>query len=386
MTNTNLLAQKIESIVRQITGVASGPISLHEPVFAGNEKKYVLDCIETGWVSSAGSYVSRFEQMLSDFTGINHAVATVNGTSALHTCLLLAGVTSDHEVLCQALTFVATANAISYCGAAPHFLDVETETLGICPVKLENHLNEISEICDNMCFNKITGKQIKALVVMHTFGHPSKLDELLAICNKFHITLIEDAAEAIGSLYKGKHVGSHGLLSALSFNGNKTITTGGGGAILTNSEDLAQKAKHLTTTGKVPHPWEYFHDCIAYNYRMPNINAALGCAQMEKLPDILASKRAMAENYRQAFSQIEEVEFFTEPKNCKSNYWLNAILLKNADKVVRDKLLNELHKRELFVRPAWELMSGLPMYGKKSSSQLLESKTLATEAINIPSV
>lgn len=379
------LSQKIIEIVRNVTGKHEGKISLHEPTFQGNEWKYVKECIDTNWVSSAGKYVNLFEQMICEITGAKHAIATVNGTAALHASLLLAGVEAGDEVLMPALTFVATANAAAYCNAIPNFVDVSEKTLGVCPVKLENYLQQIAEVKDGFAVNKLTGRRLKALIVMHCFGHPAELDELKAVCDSYNIAMIEDAAEAIGSLYKGKHVGNHGLLSILSFNGNKTITTGGGGAIITNDEALAAKARHLTTTGKAPHDWEYFHDCVAYNYRMPNLNAALGCAQLEQLDGIIEGKRLMAKQYQEMFAEFPEIEFISEPRDCRSNYWLNAVFLRDSNKAFRDQLLSELHQNGILARPAWQLMNRLPMF-KDCPKDLLEisDKTIKT-LVNLPS-
>jgi perosamine synthetase len=385
MENVTQLANKIEKIVRFVTNKPEGPVALHEPVFIGNEKKYVNDCIDTGWVSSAGEYVNKFEKMLCDFTGAKYAITTVNGTAALHTCLLVAGIEPDHEVLCPALTFVATANAISYCNAVPHFVDIAPDTLGVCPVLLRKHLQEIAVIKNGNCVNKNSGRTIKALVVMHCFGHPAELDELKEVCNDFNLVLIEDAAEAIGSYYKGQHVGNHGLLSCLSFNGNKTITTGGGGAILTNNENLAKRAHHLTTTGKVPHPFKYIHDCIAYNYRMPNINAALGCAQLERLPEILEQKRNLAENFNKLFADIPELTFFKEPPDCKSNYWLNALIIATESALQRDQLISELVKKQIMARPIWQLLNSLPMYKNCLHAKLSFSDKIFARILNLPS-
>ena len=384
MTTSNI-AKQIEKIIRKVTNKPKGPISLHEPTFRGNELKYVTDCIESGWVSSVGKYVDLFGEKLAEFCQCKYAIPVVNGTAALHMCLKLAGVKAGDEVLCQAFTFIATANAISYCNATPHFVDIEEISLGVCPQKLERYLNEISEIKDGQCINKETGKRIHTLVVMHTFGHPSQLDELKEICDKFNLILIEDAAEAIGSYYKGKHVGNHGLLSALSFNGNKTITTGGGGAILTNSEELAKQAKHITTTGKVPHLWQYYHDCIAYNYRMPNINAALGCAQLESLSKLLETKRQLALAYKKEFETIPELKFLEEPQYSKSNYWLNAILLDNKLEKSREGFLKKLNTDNILVRPAWNLISTLPMYNGFPVAKLANSQKLTAKLINLPS-
>lgn len=379
------LARKIEQIVRKVSGIAHGPVVLHEPFFNGNERQYVTDCIDTNWVSTVGKYVNLFEQLISRTTGVKHAIATINGTAALHICLLLAGVQPGDEVLMQALTFVASANAIAYCNATPHFVDVNRASMGICPDKLREHLKSACKIKDGVLHNRSTGRPIRALMVMHTFGHPSQLEELKQICDEFSLKLIEDAAEAIGSEYNGRHVGNIGLLSALSFNGNKTITTGGGGAVLTNDDALAQRARHLTTTGKVTHIWEYYHDCIAYNYRLPNINAALGCAQLEQLGDIIMKKRVLASRYQHEFRQVGELDFFTETKGVKSNYWLNAVMLKEPDREKRNRLLDKLNADGIMVRPIWDLMNRLPMYQNCPAADLSMSHALEDSLINIPS-
>ena len=379
------LARKIEQIVRKVSGIAHGPVVLHEPFFNGNERQYVTDCIDTNWVSTVGKYVNLFEQLISRTTGAKHAIATINGTAALHICLLLAGVQPGDEVLMQALTFVASANAVAYCNATPHFVDVNRTSMGICPEKLREHLKTACEIKDGVLHNRVTGRPIRALMVMHTFGHPSQLDELKQICEEFHLKLVEDAAEAIGSEYNGRHVGNIGLLSALSFNGNKTITTGGGGAVLTNDDALAQRARHLTTTGKVTHIWEYYHDCIAYNYRLPNINAALGCAQLEQLGDIIMKKRVLASRYQHEFKQVSDLDFFTETKGVKSNYWLNAVMLKEPDMEKRNRLLDKLNADGIMVRPIWNLMNRLPMYQSCPAADLSMSHALEDSLINIPS-
>jgi len=379
------LVQKIEHIVRKASGITHGPVVLHEPFFNGNERQYVTDCIDTNWVSTVGKYVNLFEQLISRMTGVKHAIATINGTAALHICLLLAGVKADDEVLTPALTFVAAANAVSYCNAIPHFVDVSIRSLGICPLKLREHLEKTTTLKDGVCVNNQTGRPIRAMIVMHTFGHPSELDELRDLAGEFSIKLIEDAAEAIGSEYKGRHVGHHGLLSALSFNGNKIITTGGGGAILTDDDELANQARHLTTTGKVTHPWEYYHDCVAYNYRLPNINAALGCAQLEEFSEIIMKKRLLASRYRSEFARVEEIDFFFEMPDVKSNYWLNAVILKKPSLEVRNLILDRLNCDGIMVRPVWNLMTGLPMYKDCPSADLTVSKQLEASLINIPS-
>lgn len=356
---------------------------LHEPYFIGNEWKYVKECLDTGWVSSVGKFVDRFEKDLSDFTGAKYAVVAVNGTAALHICYLLAGIERNDEVLVPTLTFVATCNALNYCDAIPHFIDCEEKYLGIDIEKLENYLADITEIKNNICYNKKTGRIIRALCVMHTFGHPVDLDALLALSQKYYLKLIEDAAEALGSYYKDRHVGHHGLLGALSFNGNKIITTGGGGAIITNNLSIAKHAKHITTTAKIPHTYLYQHDEVGYNYRLPNINAALGCAQLEKMSYFLGVKREIAESYQDAFSEIAGVRFLSEPHYAKSNYWLNAIFVE--DEIMRDKLLITLNQEKIGVRPIWELMHHLPMYQNAPKMDLSMAEKVMRQIINIPS-
>ena len=360
-------------------------IALHEPVFAGNEWAYVKECLDTGWVSSVGKFVDRFEHMLEDYTGVKKAVAVVNGTAALHIALKLAGVERGDEVFVPDLTFVATANAVTYCGAIPHFVDSETKTLGLDPRKLEAWLREIGEVRDGQTVNRLTGRRIKAVIAMHTFGHPVDLDPLLEVCERHGLVLIEDAAESLGSFYKGKHTGNWGKLSTLSFNGNKTVTTGGGGAILTNDEALGRLAKHLTTTAKIPHPWAYVHDQVGYNYRMPNINAALGCAQLEQLPGFLERKRKLAQRYQDALAKIPGISVFVEPEFARSNYWLNALILDKGFYSQRDILLEELKLQGVLSRPAWTLMHHLSMYNACPRMDLGEVVDLEKRIINIPS-
>ncbi len=311
-------------------------IALHEPFFGGNEWNYVKECIDSGWVSSVGQYVNRFEDALAEFTGVKYAVATVNGTAALHISLKLAGVEPNDEVLIPDMTFVATANALNYLGAIPHFVDISETTLGLDPYKLDDYLKEIVNVRNDGSINKFTGRRIKAVVPMHAFGHPVDLDPLIEVCIKYQLELIEDAAESLGSYYKGRHTGNWGKISALSFNGNKVVTTGGGGAILTNDINIAKQAKHITTTAKLPHKWNFNHDQVGYNYRLPNINAALGCAQLEQLPTFLEKKRSLAEQYQRAFNLIKGITFFTEPEFAKSNYWLNVLLLDRENSHYRD--------------------------------------------------
>lgn len=360
-------------------------IGLHEPHFNGNEWLYLKKCLDTGWVSSVGKFVDRFEEQLVEYTGVNYAVVVVNGTAALHICLKLAGVSPGDEVLVPALTFVATANAVVYCGAIPHFVDSEERTLGLDPYKLDSYLHDIAEIRPEGCFNKQTGRCIKAVVPMHTFGHPVDLDPLVELCKRYKLKLVEDAAESLGSFYKGRHTGSVGLLSAVSFNGNKVVTTGGGGAILTNDKSLAKLAKHITTTAKIPHEWAFVHDQIGYNYRMPNINAALGCAQLEQLPLFLEKKRALAECYRKVFGGLDGVKFFTEQEFARSNYWLNALLLEENLAGQRDNLLGLTNNRGIMTRPAWMLMHKLSMFKECPRMDLNLAESIQRRLINIPS-
>lgn len=358
-------------------------IPLHAPVFKGNEKKYVLDTIESTFVSSVGAYVNRFEEMMCEITGAKYAVAIVNGTNALHIALLLADVTAKDEVLSQSLTFIATANAISYIGASPVFLDVDNDSLGLSPKALELFLNENAELkSDGFTYNKNTGRRIKACIPMHTFGFPCRIDELVAICDKWNISLIEDAAESLGSYYKGRHTGTFGMIGTFSFNGNKTITSGGGGAIVTDNAEFAKHAKHLTTQAKQPHPWAFIHDEIGYNYRMPNLNAALACAQLEQLNYFIENKRELADFYRDFFQTIN-ISFVQEISSAKANYWLNAILLK--DKSEREDFLKFSNENGVMARPCWELMHSLLMFKDAERADLSNSEWIADRLVNIPS-
>ena len=374
------------SRLRQALPEAAGPYALHEPTFRGREWDYVKQCLDSTMVSSVGEFVSRFERELAAFTGIPHAVATVNGTAALHLCLRLAGVKPDDEVIVPALTFVATANAVAYCHAIPHFADNEERTLGLAPGKLADHLSDHAELkADGSCYNRNTGRRIAAVVAMHTFGHPVDLPALKSVCDRWQLPLIEDAAESLGSYLNGKHTGCWGRLAALSFNGNKTITTGGGGAILTSDPTLAARAKHLSTTAKRPHAWEFFHDEVGFNYRLPNINAAVGCAQLEQLPDLLARKRKLAELHAELLNGIAGVRLFQEPAGARSNYWLNVLLLDNPDEALRDRILAATHAVGIHTRPAWELMPKLPMYQSCPRMELPVAESLARRLINLPS-
>ena len=357
-------------------------VPLHAPVFLGNEKKYLNDCIDTTFVSSVGQYVDRMEQMVVDFTGAARAVVCVNGTNALYMSLLLSGVEQGDEVITQPLTFIATANAISYLNAYPVFCDVDEDTMGLSPVSVRKWLEDNAEIKNNACYNKSTGRKISAVVPMHTFGHPVHLDEFAELCEEWKLALVEDAAESIGSFYKEKHTGLFGKVAALSFNGNKTITTGGGGMLLFTDKELGEKAKHLTTQAKIPHRWEFKHDAIGYNYRMPNINAALGCAQMENIEKVLENKRKTAMAYKEFFAG-SEIKFFDEPKDCKSNFWLNAVLLPNKEAQI--KFLEETNDAKVQTRPIWELMNRLEMFKSCQHGGLSNAEMFADRVVNIPS-
>lgn len=367
--------------IRSIYG-DDGVIPLHEPRFIGNEKEYLNDCIDSTFVSSTGVYVDEFEEKIAKYTGAKYAVATCNGTSALHVSLMLANVTINDEVITQPLTFVATCNAISYCGAIPIFLDVDKDTMGLSPKALQIFLEKNTSIEGQQCINKNTGKIIKACLPMHSFGHPCKVDEIRDICHKYKIFLIEDAAESLGSFYKDQHTGTYGKIGSISFNGNKIITSGGGGCIITNDKILAKRAKHITTTAKLNHKWEYMHDMVGYNYRMPNLNAALLTAQLENLDSFLISKRKLAMTYKSFFSD-KDCQFFEEPLQSKSNYWLNLILLE--DEKQRDLFLDEANSKGLMARPIWTLMNKLPMFKNSHCDELVNARWLEERAVNIPS-
>ncbi len=360
-------------------------VQLHAPSFEGNEWKYVKECLDTGWVSSVGKYVDQFEKNLADYIGSKFCVAAVNGTAALHIALMIAGVKPGDEVIVPDLTFIATANAVTYANAIPHLAEATERTLGLDPQKLADWLAEIADVKADATINRKTGRRIAAIVVMHTFGHPSEIDELLEVSNRFNIPLVEDAAESIGSYYKGTHTGRFGKLATLSFNGNKTITTGGGGAILTDDADLARVAKHITTTAKVPHQWRFKHDRTGYNYRLPNINAALGCAQLEMLDTFITRKRALAERYQKVFADLKDVTFFEEPANCKSNYWLNTLILKETSGALLEKLLAATNSQGIQTRPAWELMHTLPMFAECPKMPTPIAERLSVSVLCIPS-
>jgi len=375
-----------EAVVGAIRGVVGpGKVALHEPSFEGNEWLYLKECLDSTFVSSVGKFVDQFEDELATYTGAKYAISVVNGTAALQIALKLAGVQANDEVLVPALTFVATVNAVTYCNAIPYFVDSEEGTLGIDTSKLRDYLQRNTSQQSGKCVNNLSGRIVRALVPMHTFGHPSDIDGLLSIANDFNIVLVEDAAESLGSFYHGQHTGTFGLFGTLSFNGNKTITTGGGGAILTNNEALARHAKHLTTTAKIPHAWEFRHDEIGYNYRMPNINAALGCAQLEKLSDKLASKRELFKRYQSAFAQVEGVSLFSEPENSQSNYWLQTLVLDGSESENRDLILETTNNTGIMTRPAWELMNDLEPFKAFPSMDLSTAKSLLERIINIPS-
>lgn len=368
------------ALVRSLYG--EGVIPLHRPVFIGREREYVVDTIDSNFVSSVGQRVTDFENSVLDFVGSKYAIATVNGTSALHTALLVSGVSQGDEVLSQALTFVATANAINYAGAKPIFIDVDNDTLGMSPEALRIWLANNAVSRSGVTLNKRTGAKISACVPMHTFGNPVRINEICAVCNNYGISVIEDAAEGLGSFIDNKHVGTYGKLGVISFNGNKIITTGGGGVILTDDELCAQRAKHITTTAKVSHPWNFFHDMIGYNYRMPNLNAALGCAQMEYLDKILYHKKEVALQYKN-FCEERSIEFVSSTLNAVPNNWLNAVVLENKGQ--RDYFLSLTNEHGIMTRPIWTLMNTLPEFKKCQTDDLLNSKWLADRVINIPS-
>lgn len=380
---------KLVSFIRALNNEPEAFIPLHEPRFIGNEKQYLIECIDSNFVSSVGEFVERFEQMCAQYTGAKFAVATANGTSALHIALQLVGVQAGEEVITQSLTFIATANAISYTGAIPVFIDVDRDTLGLSPASLASWLEENAEVRESpsnngetQVFNKLSGRRISACVPMHTFGHPAKPGELKKILDKYNIPMVEDSAESIGSYYKGKHTGTIGKIGILSFNGNKVITSGGGGMILTDDKEIALAAKHLTTQAKIPHAWEYKHDHIGYNYRLINIAAALGCAQMETLDHILQLKRELAEKYYAYFAG-SEYEFFAEPENCNSNYWLNTLI--TADRKSRNELLEYTNDNGVMTRPVWEPINRLPMFTHCPTDGLENTNLLADRIVNIPS-
>ena len=378
-----MIADQIKRALRIALG--EGEFPLHEPRFADNEQRYVQECISSTFVSSVGTYVEQFENALATYTGAKRAVAVVNGTAALQVALKVAGVQSNDEVIVPALTFVATANVVRYLGAVPHFADSEEATLGLDPHALRAWLKSIAEPAGDGYRNRHTGRRISALVPMHTFGHPCDLEGLVEVAHDYRFTMVEDSAESLGSFYCGQHTGTFGLLGVFSFNGNKIITTGGGGAIITNDEKLADYAKHLTTTAKLSHPWDYVHDEIGYNFRMPNINAALGCAQLEKLPDFLVSKRDLFDCYQAVFENIKGVQLMREPPNSKSNYWLQTLLLSDDIAEQRDAILQASNNAGLMMRPAWRLIHCLPPYRDCPHAPLPVAESLERRIVNLPS-
>lgn len=377
------LAKRVTEAVSVVLGGKSSP--LHEPSMRGNEELYVRECISSGMVSSVGAFVDRFEQELQEVTGAKRAVAVSSGTAALQIALRLAGVRPGDEVLIPSLTFVATANAVSYLGAFPHFVDVEEATLGIDPDALRDWLSESSELTNQGLRNKSTGQIIRALVPVHIFGHPSQIEALCEVAKDFHLAVVEDAAESLGSTYKGKHTGTFGLLAAVSFNGNKIVTTGGGGAILTDDDELADRAKHLSTTAKKPHPWEYVHDEIGYNFRMPNISAAIGVAQLEELPTFLASKRALVKKYLDVFDDMVEASILTESAPARANFWLVTLRIREDFVAQRDELLEALNAEGYMVRPVWHPLHLQKIYEESHRAPLPVTEKLGQGLINLPS-
>ena len=383
MTRESALAQRLVSAVRSVIGEQSAV--LHEPTFCGKESEYLNECISSGFVSSVGKFVDRFESELASITGSKYAVATVNGTAALHVALKAVGVEVGDEVLVPAMTFAASANAVVYCGAIPHFVDSDSSTLGIDVSKLRDYLIDTTKQIQGTCVNKQSGRVLKAIVPVHTFGHPIAIEDLKNLADEFNIVVVEDAAESLGSLYKGKHTGTFGSVGIVSFNGNKIVTTGGGGAILTDDFELAVLAKHLTTTAKMSHEWEYRHDQVGYNYRMPNINAALGCAQLENLESFVGAKRDLFCSYQVAFESFSEFDIFAEPKNCRSNYWLQAILLDEKSSHFRDGILQEINSAGIMSRPVWTLLNRLNHFKDMPSMNLDGASDLEKRIINLPS-
>jgi perosamine synthetase len=382
-TNKPALAGEIVDALRRTVG--AGPVALHEPRFAGNEWAYLKECLDSTYVSSVGKFVDRFEAQLADLTGAKFAIAVMNGTAALHVALKLAGVRRDDEVLVPALTFAATAAAVVHCAAVPHFVDSSERDFGVDPDALRDYLHDIAEIRADQCVNRATGRVIRCVVPMHAFGHPLDIEGVLAVARDFRLSVLEDAAESIGSTVRGRHTGTFGLMGTFSFNGNKTVTSGGGGAIVTNDAKLARHAKHITTTAKLPHRWEYRHDEAGFNYRMPNLNAALGCAQLEQLPVFLDEKRRLFERYRAAFAGVHGVHLVAEPAGCRSNYWLQTLLLDSALSAQRDAVLEATNDAGFSTRPVWTLMHRLVPYQDYPRMPLPVAESLAARAINLPS-
>jgi perosamine synthetase len=385
MTNSSFspFTQQVVERIVEVTG--PGPVSLHKPVFGEAELRNVTECLKSTFISSVSPFVNEFEERLAIYTGARHVVLTVNGTSALHLALLVAGVIPGDEVLIPTLTFVATANAVTYARATPHFVDAESTTFGIDPEKLAEHLRKKCQLKNGECVNTETGKTVRAMVVMHAFGHPSRMDSLSAVAEEFGLKLIEDAAESIGSLFKERHTGTFGHCGVISFNGNKTITTGGGGALLTDDPKLAAAARHLSTTAKVKHPWLYVHDEIGYNYRMPGINAAVGLGQLETLDSKLTAKRNLFHKYMSAFKNFNGAEVFEEPKNCRSNYWLQTLVLSEENQQYRDEILQATNKQGISTRPIWNLIHQLEPFKSSPRMDLSYAEKLSKRLINLPS-
>jgi len=377
--SANLIVKSIQKVI------GKGPHQLHEPLFFGKEINYLKNTINKNSVSSAGEYVNKFEKKIKDYTKAKFAIAVVNGTQAIYISLKACGVKKDEEVLVPALTFVGTVNAISYLGAKPHFVDSQIKNFGIDCSKLENYLNKITIFKDGKYINKLTGKVIKAIIPVHVFGHPCNIQSIIKLAKKFNLMVVEDAAEALGSFYKKKHLGTFGDAGCISFNGNKIITTGGGGMVVTNNKMLAKKIKHLTTTAKIKHKWEYIHDEIGYNFRMPNLNAALGLAQFEKIHIFLRAKRALFKKYFNVFNKMEGVSLYKESNNANSNYWLQTLILNKNDVNLKNKILKESHKKLIYTRPVWRLISELKPYKKNQKMNLSGAKEIYNKTINLPS-
>jgi perosamine synthetase len=380
----NTLSSKLLAVLETVLP-QDGPKALHEPEFAGNEWANTKECLDSGWVSSAGKFVDEFEKRLAQYTGARYAVAVVNGTAALEIAVRLAGVGAGEEVVVPALTFVATANAVAHCGAIPHFADSEETSLGLDPEALQTYLEQVAERAAGAWRNRVTGRRLAAIVPMHALGHPTRIHEILEVAARYQLPVVEDAAESLGSTVRGQHTGTFGLTGTLSFNGNKIITTGGGGAILTNDEPLARHARHLTTTAKLPHPWKFLHDEVGYNYRMPNLNAAVGCAQMERLDDMLARKRRLAHAYRAQLEGVQDMHFIDEPPECVSNFWLNAVRVDVDSVEERDDVIGSLVAAGYHCRPLWTLLHRLPMYADCSSAPLPVAERLEASVIKLPS-
>lgn len=377
--------QAVVDRIREAVGPVAEPVALHQPWLHGREWDLVKDCLDSGWVSSVGAYVGRFEEALSASLDGAHVVAVVNGTAALHVCLRLVGVLPGDEVIIPALTFVATANAVAYCGAVPHFADVDERSLGLDPQKLDQYLRQIGRRENGNLRNAVTGRRISAVVPMHTFGHPVDMDPLLRVAQEWGLAVVEDAAESLGSTYKGKPTGIFGTVSAISFNGNKIVTTGAGGAIVTNDKELAARARHLTTTAKQAHPWAFMHDEVGFNYRLANLNAALGVAQLELLPEHVARKRLLAQRYIDAFSDLGGASLFRERDFARSNYWLNCLVLDQPDIALRDSILRLTNAAGIMTRPVWEPLHRLTPYREGPAMDLSTSESLAQRIVNLPS-